>query len=294
MSIAEVERLWMRFQQLGCNREGVITEIVLKTEPQIKNDAFVRNIFKNMKSRNGAVSFESFLRALKWTEIQDTQSKVKAIFHLLNNGKPVDKNLFTNIISKLYPEAPPQETQRIAELFFKQMDKDLHGELTEDQWILVLMRLPRDQLNHLLNFHIMPEDMRERVHRNLPEFNSRNASRLTGYTPANQGLPTYRTGNVTISPPARMTVSQVPSDALLRDVADMIKGRDWDLVANKLGFLQEDISNFRQIYPDSSYQQVYQMLREWKLKEGGNARVDVLERALREGGMVDASLALGP
>ena len=40
--------------------------------------------------------------------------------------------------------------------------------------------------------------------------------------------------------------------------------------------------------------QVYQMFREWKLKEGGNARVDVLERALREGGMVDVSLALGP
>ena len=43
VSIAEVERLWKRFQQLGCNVSGMLTEDKLK-RPELQSDAFVRNV----------------------------------------------------------------------------------------------------------------------------------------------------------------------------------------------------------------------------------------------------------
>jgi len=43
VSIAETERLWLRFQQLGCNKDGEITEAVAQSS-QIHTDAFARNV----------------------------------------------------------------------------------------------------------------------------------------------------------------------------------------------------------------------------------------------------------
>ena len=42
VSIAEVERLWVRFQQLGCNNDGVLTEDAMK-KSSYANDIFMRN-----------------------------------------------------------------------------------------------------------------------------------------------------------------------------------------------------------------------------------------------------------
>ena len=38
-----MERLWLRFQQLGCNEDGEITEAVLQAN-SIWQDAFSRNV----------------------------------------------------------------------------------------------------------------------------------------------------------------------------------------------------------------------------------------------------------
>lgn len=43
VSIAETERLWLRFQQLGCNEDGEITETIA-AKLAIQNDAFARNV----------------------------------------------------------------------------------------------------------------------------------------------------------------------------------------------------------------------------------------------------------
>lgn len=43
VSIAEVERLWFRFQQLGCDENGEILEDDLQSL-SIQDDAFSRNV----------------------------------------------------------------------------------------------------------------------------------------------------------------------------------------------------------------------------------------------------------
>jgi hypothetical protein len=43
VSIAEVERLWLRFQQMGCNKDGVLTAAVLGS-PVLSGDVFMKNV----------------------------------------------------------------------------------------------------------------------------------------------------------------------------------------------------------------------------------------------------------
>ena len=52
------------------------------------------------------------------------------------------------------------------------------------------------------------------------------------------------------------TYSQIVCDAVLKEVAQKVYMRDWDLLANNLGFLADDIEKYRLSYPSSSYQQV--------------------------------------
>ncbi|XP_046359618.1 uncharacterized protein LOC124137388 [Haliotis rufescens] len=290
LSIAEVERLWKRFQQLGCTVDGILTEDKLRA-PQLQSDAFIRNILKQFKAGDGTISFETFLRALKWAEMQDNRTKARAIYSLLNNGKPLNKDILSRIMRRVYPEDSSDDIQRVSSMFFKQMDPQGRGMINEDQFVEGVMKLPPSMLETVLAFNILPQDMRERVHRNLPEFSSRDVSRQAGFTPGNPP-PTYRP--TTISPQGRMTVRQVPSDAILREIAEKIHRRDWDLLANRLGFLTEDIDGFREVYADNSQLQVFTMLKDWKMREGMNARADLLETALREANMVDASLILSP
>ncbi|XP_076458628.1 uncharacterized protein LOC143292324 [Babylonia areolata] len=433
LSIAEVERLWLRFQQMGCDSDGVLTPDVINSAA-LSSDVFMKNIMKYFKSRDGSISFESFMRALKWCETQELRDKARGIFQMLNNGNPIPKDLFGKIMSRVYPNDRPEEVKRVTESFFKTVDKRRKGQLEENDFVETVMALPYESVNSILNFHILPESMRENVHRSLPEF-SNPQSNPGGYGGSGGGgfnrpvvVSAETTSGVIISPgvvppdgglgsscnrdesggivqntfkhfqmslgiveneevkrvtesffktvdkrrkgqleendfvetvmalpyesvnsilnfhilpesmrenvhrslpefsnpqsnpggyggsggggggggyyspaAARMSAdraadpgSQVPSDGILREIAEKVHRRDWDLLANALGFLSEDVDNYRMQYPSSGSQQVFEMLKDWRQREGRQAESHVLERALRDNGMTDASLLLAP
>jgi len=43
VSIAEVERLWERFQQLGCNADGELTDATIN-KAEYSQDIFMKNV----------------------------------------------------------------------------------------------------------------------------------------------------------------------------------------------------------------------------------------------------------
>jgi len=270
LSIAEVERLWLRFQQLGCNQDGILTPDTLSTV-KLTSDVFVKNILKYFKGKEGSVSFESFLKALKWCEGQEINVKARAIFQMLNNGNPIPKEMFKKILNRIYPNESDVEIKRITDIFFRAVDTSKKGQIDESSFSSAVLGLPRASTQHILNFHILPEQMRENVHKNLPEFSS-------------------EAGFVTTSP----YESEIPSEGILKDVAEKIHRKDWDMVANRLGFFADDIDSFRADNPSSTFKQAYSMLLHWKEREAGNAKASHLERILRQSGMVEASLILAP
>ncbi|KAL5018874.1 hypothetical protein ScPMuIL_004596 [Solemya velum] len=268
LSIAEVERLWLRFQQLGCNEEGVITEEMLKMSP-IQNDVFMRNIMRKfMSPASRMITFENFIRALKFFEEADLETKIKGIFGLLNNGNPVHKDLLTKIFERVYEEQG-NDIKKLADTFFKEMDTDNKGQITEAKFVQTVKHIPGHLLQDLLSFSILPNVMKQKLHNGVPEFGhgSENSWGDGGYTPR----------------------KEVPTDATLKTISEKIKMRDWDRVANKLGFVADDIKNFKAKRGANKGQQVYQMLLNWKERDGDQ---QVLDQALRASGMTDAALIL--
>ncbi|PVD38938.1 hypothetical protein C0Q70_01563 [Pomacea canaliculata] len=275
LSIAEVERLWLRFQQLGCNQDGVLSPEVLNS-PTLTSDVFVKNILKYFKTPDGRVTFETFLRGLKWSESQDVQVKARGIFQMLNNGNPIPKEMFGRILERVYPGTDKQKALRSRRIYVY-----VHlraGQIEENDFVHTVLALPREPVLQILNFHILPEHMRENVHRNLPEFQVPHRGEFTPVYSPQQPEPRY----------------QMLSEPMLHAIADKIHRRDWELLANKLGFLYADVDNYRQMYPDNTRQQVFQLLKDWKAREGPRARSDILEQALRDVGMTDVSLLLAP
>ena len=49
VAIVEVERLWFRFHQLGCNEEGILTAEIFR-DPVIAQDVFMKNVISFLTS----------------------------------------------------------------------------------------------------------------------------------------------------------------------------------------------------------------------------------------------------
>lgn len=276
LSIAEVERLWVRFQQLGANKDGVLTEDAIKKSDYV-GDVFMRNILKKyMAATDRKISFENFLRALKWVEQAETEEKVRGIYHMLNNGNPVDKNLMGKILERVYPSDKGEPIKRIVEIFFQMMDRNNKGSVDEEGFVQGVQLIHKDTLEHILTFAILPEEMKARLHKNLPEFRSDSAA-IGGQSYAPRQTPKKGT---------------VPPDHALREVAEKIHKKDWARVANKLDFFSQDVDEIRRAYPDSTSQQVYQMLKQWRERDGQEAYSHVLERALVQCDMNDAAIIM--
>ena len=48
MSVLEVERLWSRFRQMGCNEDGFLSENAM-TQPELTDNIFMKNVSNNDK-----------------------------------------------------------------------------------------------------------------------------------------------------------------------------------------------------------------------------------------------------
>lgn len=269
LNLAEVDRLWLRFKQLGCSDNGELTEEKLSKHP-VYQDAFSRRIimqFVNPKTKT--ITFENFLRGLKWCETSKPEDKLKGIFRMLNSGKDIPKDIFREIIKRVYVQPEDRgNIDSVVNTLYKMMDPKNKGTITEASFVKACRELPPSTLESALNFELLPSNMRQELHSKLPEF---------GNTPD----------------PRSSTERAVPGDGALKRVADKVKSRDWDRLANKLNFDSEEINKFKSQHRDPE-DQVYAMLRSWRAQEGSLAQASALARALRDCRMDDAVAVLLP
>ncbi|XP_064605860.1 uncharacterized protein LOC135470715 isoform X2 [Liolophura sinensis] len=272
VAIPEVERLWQRFQQLGCDQNGVLS-LTEPLPPHIEEDAFVRNILKSMKSQGGHVSFQSFLMALKWIECESVEKKMRATFHLLNNGDPLDRSLLAKILKRVYPEDSDATISRLADVFLREMDTSRRGYISEDEFIDWVKKMPQETITQLMDFHILPYDISHQASEQLSEFrdSKHSNSRLGPSSPSNR---------------------VIPPDKVLAQVSERICQRDWVLVGNKLGLQQKSMDEIISRFAGERQQQAYHMLLEWKRQYGELAYTSTLDKVLRSSSMTDVALLL--
>lgn len=275
LSIAEVERLWLRFKQLGCSDKGELSDEAFAQHP-VYQDAFSRNIMKKfINLRTKTISFENFLRGLKWCETSNTEDKLRGIFRMLNNGNNLPKDIFRKIIERVYIQPEDKgNIDRVVNTLYQFMDPDNTGTVNEENFLNGCLKLPQPLLEEALNFELLPSHMRQELHNKLPEFSS------TGPTPA----PRSNVGG-------SVAGGAIPDDKTLQKIAVKVYNKDWARLANKLDFEFEDIEEFKSQNNDKR-SQVYTMLKRWKSREGSLAKSSVLAQALRECRMDDAAALL--
>ncbi|XP_048758064.1 uncharacterized protein LOC125668249 [Ostrea edulis] len=271
LSIAEVERLWLRFKQLGCTDKGELSEEAFAQHP-VHQDAFSRNIVKKfINPRTKTISFENFLRGLKWCETSNTENKIRGVFRMLNNGNNLPKDIFRKIIERVYVQPEDKgNIDRVVNTLYQFMDPENKGTINEENFVRGCLKIPRPLLEEALNFELLPSQMRQELHSKLPEFGS---------------------SDPTPGPPRSNVGGPVPDDKQLQKVAVKIYNKDWVRLANTLDFELDDIEEFRSNSTDQR-QQVYAMLKSWKNREGSRAHSSILAQALRECRMDDAAALL--
>lgn len=251
--VTEIERLWLRFQQLGVNDEGTLPLPAMLQHPSFKSDPFARVIWDTFpRDESGNIEFHSFAGVLHWWALVPLEEKLESIFILLTRSEPLDVHGLKRIIMKLDNSVNDETAQSKAELLIQTMDDKDQGFIDADQWLKWVSQLPENEVAKLTNFAILPSEI---------DAQPPNSSR----SDLENGL--------------------VVSDELLVEIAGKIGERDWASLAHELGFTKQEIRDIKVNYPHSSQEQVYQVLMQWKQKAGDKARQGKLEQSLRKTGL---------
>lgn len=249
--VAEVERLWTRFQQLGLNDAQTLPSETFQRHPYTA-DPFVRQIWKTFpRDENGNVTFPSFIGVLMWWKTAPLDQKLAGIFKLLNKSQPLDVAVLQQIVMKLDSSLDEETAKSKAELLVKTIDDKDQGYIDVDQWVKWVSQLPEDEITKLTKFTILPAEM----DRQTP--NSR----------------------------ARSENQSAISSEFLVDIASRIGEKDWIPLARELGFTKQEIRDVKKKYPHRSREQVYQVLLLWREKMGQEATVASLELLLSRSGV---------
>lgn len=258
--VTEIERLWLRFQQLGVNDEGMLPFSAMLQHPSFKSDPFARVVWETFpKDENGNIEFHSFAGVLRWWALVPLKEKLESIFMLLTRSEPLDVHGLKRIIMKLDNSVNEETAQSKAELLIQTVDDKDQGFIDVDQWLKWISQLPENEVAKLTNFAILPSEIDSQ--------------------PPNSSRSDLESGPVV-------------SDELLVEIAGKIGERDWASLAHELGFTKQETQDIKVNYPHSSQEQVYQVLMQWKQKAGDNARQGKLEQSLKKTGFeVQSSLS---
>ncbi|KAK2152737.1 hypothetical protein LSH36_320g04000 [Paralvinella palmiformis] len=275
LSIVEVERLWKRFQQLGCNTHGELATSDFQKH-EIASDIFAKNILTALKSPSGRVEFLTFLNCAKWAESSPYNDKITAIFYLLNAGETINRQLLMRLVKRVYPGEKKARYDHLADVLMEQLGCERDGNVTLEEFIEQVNLLPRETLDQLFTFLIVPNVINEEAHKTF--------SRLSNHPPTDV-IPQDNQPDIS---------SQTPTDGLLHQIAAKVCKDDWHLLANQLGFTASAINKFEKDDAKTPEGEVFAMLVAWRQKGGPSATCGVLEDKLHACNMNGAAMLLYP
>ncbi|CAD5125787.1 DgyrCDS13999 [Dimorphilus gyrociliatus] len=280
LAVVEVERLWMRFQQLGCTENGVLPRQAIE-RLNLKDDLLATNVLKSLQtaySENEMITFHAFLLMNLWVvECCDVEkfkfdALLRAIFTLFNNSDPVDKDTLITVLRSVYPHEDEKEVKRSAETFMLFLDPENTGYIEQDAFVSWGKNLPVETLQNIFIYHIIPPEVLDRANLEFERENPHNTNR-GGPTPSPR------------APSTRPSLSEQPTDSVLQQVADKASRRDWRLLLNSLNYTDDEVSEYQQRYSHDRTEMIYKMLINWRNKD--SKTTSDLHNVLRSCGMGD-------
>ncbi|XP_070543978.1 uncharacterized protein [Ptychodera flava] len=290
MDLPDVERLWSRFQYLGCDDRGVLDEPTLQRK--VKDDVFLKQIVRYFpRDREGNLHFQTFCNAMKWferpdpfSEMNSLEIKIRAIFKTLNGEEPVSQDLLTNILSKIYAGESREDLSKRSQLLMSCIDDKKQGKFDEEQFVAWIKKLPQKSVKSILEFTVVPTELREYAQGRMgaPGMDNR-------YRPTKIGTSEMSLRTVAEEPKGTRDPSGRPTNGVLFQISYKISQRDWLYFANKLGFTELEVEKIKRWAPGRHRDQVFELLQRWVERDGMLATVSALEEALVDSGMADVA-----
>ncbi|XP_077999427.1 uncharacterized protein LOC144452247 [Glandiceps talaboti] len=294
MELPSVERLWSRFQYLGCDDRGVLDEPTL--QQQVKDDPFLKQLVRFFpRDREGNLYFQTFCNAMKWFEKPDQYNqansleiKIRAIFKTLNGGESVSQDQLTTILSRIYQGESREDLSQRSNLLMACIDEEKKGRFDEEQFVKWMKKLPQDSVKSILEFSIIPEELQEFAKGSMGILGNNNSR----YRPTKIGTSMQSLRTQPEVPKGPRNPLGRPSNGTLFQISLKISQRDWLMFANKLGFTELEVEKIKQKAPGRARDQVFELLQRWVARDGMMATRSTLEEALVDSNMTDVAHAM--
>ncbi|CAF0728665.1 unnamed protein product [Brachionus calyciflorus] len=272
LAVVEVQRLWIRFNQLGCDAKGYLPKRQIE-RGELSRDIFMKNIISNIpKEKDGSFSFLVFLKFMQWVESADLQQKLKYIFNFLNNGDDLNLDIIDKLLRKLYPNSGNNEIKDLTEIFMNDLDPKKTGKISEKQFVNnILSNYDESQLNSLLKFELIPDEA-------LREANMQPSLAGSQLNMRNQN--------------DKSELVKELDDDLLGDIAIKAGKKDWEKLASKLGYSSKDIQSAKSSNNGDPINTIYSILLDWRDQDPYLATKDRLKGYLVDSRMPDVAALL--
>ncbi|XP_038051275.1 uncharacterized protein LOC119724340 [Patiria miniata] len=249
----EIALMWEQYKQLGCNEDGELSGDALMKA--CKANTTATKIVEMMpRSKDSVLTFQTFCNMSRWLADASIETKVRAAFQCLNKGHPLDIIVVMEILSEIYCDESQEVIERSAKVFMHQVGDMATHSINEQQFVKWARQLPNDTLQTIMDFKCSPNESQEQA---------------------------------SSSNPVKKDSKEAPSTKHMLKVSRMASRKDWVLLANKLGFTQDDISLVKEELPGDEKEQVQQILSLWKQRGDDQATLSVLKEALRGSGMAE-------
>ncbi|CAF3162391.1 unnamed protein product [Rotaria socialis] len=265
LATVEVERLWRRFRQITESDDETILYLNDKPLPkELPNDIFVRNFlqhFPRSKLDHEAIPFGHFIMVMFWLDGASLDAKLVGVFLYLNNGGPITAPMIAVLLRYLYTDIKDSEIKPLSIQCMKQLGSNEKGELNQKQFVEGVKRLiPRDELEEILGFNIIPAKLLDEVNR-LP------SPQLSVPNPRSK---------------LNFHDYDLVSNDELQKISLQASRKNWPRLAYTLGFLEYDVEAYQELKNYDSEATIYALLQIWREEEGDTATKQRLREALSE------------
>ncbi|CAF0780810.1 unnamed protein product [Adineta steineri] len=269
LSAVEVERLWNRFRHLtGSNNKATLQPDTDALPEELGNDVFVKNLlnhFPRLKTDDSAISFGYFISVMKWFDEVKLHRKLEAIFLYLNNGDPINAVFLAKLLKHMYPNKNSTQVKELSEEIMRDLGTVETGRLNQQEFVDgVLKFIPREELEDILEFHIIPPDILEEIDK-LP------------------GLPLPPISTHDHDTADDVGINLVNDDQT-KQIAVQLAKKNWRKLALALGFLEYDIEAYKVQNKYNDAATIYELLELWRDQESTMATTTRLKEYLRQCG----------
>ncbi|XP_053155617.1 uncharacterized protein LOC128346393 isoform X2 [Hemicordylus capensis] len=156
MTIPGAQRCWSCFLMLEPNGKGNLPQMrLLQQTKSLLGQKLLKQI---PVTDDDKITFQTYCNAVSWLSRSSFEMKLKGLCQTVISGV-LHKEQIQGLLSDLYPLENSSAITELSFCFLKEVDKSNQGFISEDMFMAWVQHLPRDIVESILKFPIIPPSL---------------------------------------------------------------------------------------------------------------------------------------